>query len=51
MKTGEKSVLVYTDSRITLQLLQNQKKHAHIKEQIRTNVIEMKQKELKVDFS
>jgi ribonuclease HI len=51
LKAGEKSVLVYTDSRITLQLLQNQKKHAHIIEQIRVKVIEMDQQEWKVDFS
>jgi len=41
MQSGEKSVLVHTDSRITLQLLQNQKKHTHLIEQIRTKVIEM----------
>jgi hypothetical protein len=40
-KAGEKTVLVCTDSRITLQLLQNQKKHTHIIEQIRTQLIEM----------
>jgi ribonuclease HI len=51
LKAGEKSVLVYTDSRITLQLLQNQTKHAHIIEQIRVKVIEMEQQEWKVEFS
>jgi ribonuclease HI len=44
-KADEKTVPVYTDSRITLKLLQNQKKHTHIIEQIRTNVIEMEQQE------
>ena len=34
-ESEEKSVLVYTDSRITLQLLQNQKKHTSLTEQIR----------------
>jgi len=44
-KADEKTVLVYTDSRKTLQLLRNQKKHTHIIEQIRTKVIEMEQQE------
>jgi len=38
-KADEKTVLVYIDSWITLQLLQKQKKHTHIIEQIRTKVI------------
>ena len=46
---GEKAVLVYTDSRITLQLLQNQKKHTHLIEQIRTKVIELEQHKWKVN--
>ena len=50
-KAGEKTVLIYRDSRITLQLLQNQKKHTHLIEQIRTKVIEMEQHEWKVEFS
>jgi len=50
-KADEKTVLVYTDSRITLQLLQNQKKHKHIIEQIRTKVIEMEEQEWSVEFS
>ena len=50
-KAGEKTVLVYTDSRITLQLLQNQKKCTHIIKQIRTKVIEMKEQEWLVEFS
>ena len=40
-ESGEKSVLIHTDSRITLQLLQNQKKHTWLMEQIGTKVIEM----------
>jgi len=47
----EKTVPVYTDSRITLQLLQNQKKHTHIIEQIRTKVIEMEEQDWLVEFS
>jgi hypothetical protein len=50
-KADEKTVLVYSDSRITLQLLQNQKKHTHIIEQIRTKVTEMEQQEWIVEFS
>jgi len=51
LRADEKTVLVYTDSQITLQLLQNQKKHTHIIEQIRTNVIEMEEQEWLVEFS
>jgi len=40
-ESGEKSVQVHTDRRITIQLLQNQKKHTCLIEQIRTKVIEM----------
>jgi hypothetical protein len=50
-KAEEKTVLVYTDSRITLQMLENQKKHAHLIEKIRTKVIELEQDEWKVEFS
>jgi len=42
---------VYTDSRITFQLLQNQKKHTHLIEKIRTKIIELEQDESKVEFS
>jgi hypothetical protein len=42
---------VYNDSRITLQLLQNQKKHTHLIEQIRTKVSELEQDKWKVEFS
>jgi UPF0288 family protein (methanogenesis marker protein 3) len=47
-KADEKTVLVYTDSRLTLQMLQNQKKHTHLIEKIRTKVIELEQDEWKV---
>ena len=36
MEQAEKIVLVHTDSKITLQLLQNKKKHTKFIEQIRT---------------
>jgi len=38
MELDEKIVLVHTDSKITLQLLQNKKKHTKLVEQIRTKV-------------
>jgi ribonuclease HI len=50
-KAEEKTVLVYTDSRLTLQMLQNQKKHTHLIEEIRTKVIELEQDEWKAEFS
>jgi len=50
-KADEKTVLVYTNSRITLQLLQNQKKYTHIIEQIRNKVTEMEEQKWLVEFS
>jgi ribonuclease HI len=50
-KADEKTVPEYTDSRITLQMLQNQKKHTHIIEQVWTKVIEMEQQERIAEFS
>jgi ribonuclease HI len=50
-KTVEKTVLVYTDSQITLQMLQNKKKHTHLIGQIRTKVVELERDEWKVEFS
>jgi ribonuclease HI len=51
LKEEEKTVLVYTDSRITLQSLQNYKRHTHLIDQIRNKVPDMEQHEWKVDFS
>jgi len=50
-KADEKTVPVHTDSRITLQLLQNQNKHTHMIEQIRSKVIEMEEQEWLLEFS
>ena len=50
MESDEKIALVHTDSRITLRLLQNNKKHTNLIEQIVTKVIEMEQHEWRVDF-
>jgi len=43
--------LVYTDSLITLKILQNQRIHTHLIEQIRTKFFELKRDEWKVEFS
>jgi len=50
MKVAEKTALVYTDSRITIQLLQNHNRHLHLIDQIRNKVIDMEQQEWKVEF-
>jgi len=50
-KTEKKTVLVYTDSQITLKMLQNQKIHTHLIEQIRTKVFELERDEWKLEFS
>jgi hypothetical protein len=47
----KKTVLVYTESRITLQSLQNQKRHTHLINQIRKKVLDVEQHEWKVEFS
>jgi ribonuclease HI len=51
LKEEEKTVLVYTDSKITLQSLQNQKRHTHLIDQIRNKVLDMERHEWKVEFS
>ena len=50
MKVGEKTVLVYTDSKITFQLLINHRKHTQLIDQIRRKVLEMEQQEWKMAF-
>jgi len=50
IKVGEKTVLVHTDSKITFQLLKNQRKHTQLIDQIRRKVIQMEQQERKVAF-
>ena len=47
----EKTALIYTDSRITLQLLRNHKRHSHIIDQIKNKVLDMERDEWKVEFS
>ena len=50
MESDEKILLVHTGSKITLQLLQNKKKHTNFIEQIRSEVQEMEQREWRVKF-
>jgi len=50
METGDKIVLIHTDSQITLQLLQNKKEHTRIIELIRTKINEMEQHKWRVEF-
>ena len=50
MEPEEKIVLVHAESKITLQLLQNKKKHTKLIEKIRTKVQEMEQREWSVEF-
>ena len=41
---------MYTDSQKTLKMLQNQKIHMHLIEEIRTEVFELERDEWKVEF-
>ena len=50
-KEGDKTVLIHTDSQITLQLLQNKKKHTRLIELIRTKINEMEQHKWSVEFT
>jgi len=51
METGDKIVVIHTDSQITLQLLQNKKKHTRLIELIRTIINEMEEHEWSVEFT
>lgn len=51
LKGEEKTVLIHTDSKITLQLLQNPKRHTHLIDQIKNKVIEMERQDWKIEFS
>ena len=51
METGDKIVLIHTDSQITLQLLQNKKMHTRLIELIRTKINEMEQHKWRVEFT
>ena len=49
MESCDKVVLIHTDSQITLQLLQNKKKHTRLIERIRTKITEMEQHAWRVE--
>jgi len=51
IEMGGKIVLIHTDSQITLQLLQNKKKHTRLIELIRTKINEMEQHKWSVEFT
>jgi len=51
LETKEREVLLLTDSRITLDLLQNRKKHTYLIENNRTKVAEMERNDWQVKFS
>ena len=51
MDTNDKTVQMYTDSRIALESLKNQKSHKHLIEKIRRKVIELERQNWKIDFN
>jgi len=51
LKDAEKPIIAYTDSRITLQLLTNHKRHTYLIDKIRIKVMEMERNEWKIEFS
>jgi len=50
METNERTVIVSTDSRITLESLKNRENHTYFIEKIRMNVIDMEMQNLKIEF-
>ena len=50
-ETGDKIVLIHTDSQRTLQLLQNKEEHTRLIELIRTKINEMEQHKWSVDLT
>ena len=51
METNDRTVLIYTDSRITLESLKNLKNHKYLVEKIRKKVIEMENQIRKIEFN
>ena len=51
METNERTILVSTDSRITLESLKNWKNHTYLTEKIRTKVREMEKQNWKIEFN
>jgi len=51
LENTERTVLVSTDSRITLESLKNRKNHTYLIEKIRTKVMEMEMQNWKIEFN
>jgi len=51
MDTNEKTVQIYTDSRIALESLKKRKSHKHLIEKIRRKVIELERQNWKIEFN
>jgi len=51
LETNERTILVSTDSRITLESLKNWKNHTYLTEKIRTKVREMEKQNWKIEFN
>ena len=51
LETNDRTVLISTDSRITLESLKNQKNHTYLIEKIRKKVIEMENQNWKIEFN
>jgi ribonuclease HI len=51
LENTERTVLISTDSQITLESLKNRKNHTYLIEKIRTKVIEMEMQNWKIDFN
>jgi ribonuclease HI len=50
MQDVEKTATIHTDSRITLQLLKNDKRHSNLIDKIRNKLIEMEGNEWHIDL-
>ena len=51
MDTNDKTVQLYTDSRIALESLKNWKSHKHLTEKIRRKIIELERQNWKIEFN
>jgi len=51
METNERTIIVSTDSRITLESLTNQENHKYLFEKIRMKAIEMEMQSWKIEFN
>jgi ribonuclease HI len=51
MDTKDRTVQMYTDSRITLESLKNRKNHKHLIEKIRSKVTELEKQNWKIEFN